>query len=74
MAQLAGGEPLSPEYLIRSAPTVLLFGLRNVAETVGHLVAQCTPPSPMNNEFMGMIEYIVESFHDLHGGRFRVTL
>ena len=40
MAQLAGGEPLSLEYLIRSAPTVLPFGLRNAVETVGHPVAQ----------------------------------
>ena len=39
MMQLAGGEPFSLEYLIRSAPTALLFGLRNAAETVGHLVA-----------------------------------
>ena len=39
MAQLTGREPFSLEYLIRSAPTVLLFGLCNAAETVGHLVA-----------------------------------
>ena len=67
MTQLARGEPLSPEYLIRSAPTVLLFSLRNAAETVGHLVAQRTPRSPTNDEFMGMAEYITESFHDLAG-------
>jgi len=64
MTQLARGEPLSPEYLIRSAPT-LPFGLRNAVETVGHLVAQHTPSSPMNDEFVGMTEYIRESFHDL---------
>ena len=51
MTQLAGGEPLSPEFLIRSAPTMLSFGLRNATETVGHLVAQRTPPSPTNYEF-----------------------
>ena len=68
MAQLTGGEPLSPEYLIRSAPIVLLFGLRNAAETVGHLVAQRMPPSPMDDEFMGITEYVVESFHDLIAG------
>ena len=39
MTQLAEGEPLSTKYLIRSAPTVLPFGLRNAAETIGHLVA-----------------------------------
>ena len=68
MTQLAGGEPLSLKYLIRSAPTVLPFGLRSTAETVGHLVAQRMPSSPMNDEFMGMTEYIMESFHDLLAG------
>ena len=28
-------------------------------------MAQCTIPSPVNNEFMGMIESITESLHDL---------
>ena len=53
------------EYIIRSAPTALLFNLRNAVETVGHLVAQRSPPSPTNDEFVGMTKYIVESFHDL---------
>ena len=65
MTQLAGGEPLSLEYLIRSTPTMLSFGLRNTAETVGHLVAQCTRSSPLNDEYVGMTEYVMESFHDL---------
>ena len=65
MTQLAEEEPLSLEYLIQSAPTALPFGLRHAAETVGHLVAQRTPPSPMNDEFVGMTEYVAESFHDL---------
>ena len=65
MASLARGEPLSPEYLIQSTPTALPFGLRNAAETVGHLVAQRTPPFPTNDEFVGMIKYVMESFHDL---------
>ena len=43
---------------------MLPFGLRNAAKTIGHLVAQRTPPSPMNDEFVGMTEYVVESFHD----------
>ena len=64
MTQLAGGETLSLEYLIQSTPIALPFGLRNAAETVGHLVAQHTPPSPTNDEFVGMIEYFMESFHD----------
>ena len=65
MARLARGEPLSPEHLIRSAPIVLPFGLRNAAATVSHLVAQHMIPPPMNDEFMGVIEHVVESFHDL---------
>ena len=44
---------------------MLLFGLRNAAETVDHPMAQCTPLSPTNDEFVGMTKYIVESFHDL---------
>ena len=31
-------------------------------------MAQRTPPSPANDEFMGMTEYVVESFHDLIAG------
>ena len=65
MAQLARGEPLSLKYLIWSAPTALPFGLRNAMETVGDLMAQRTPSSPMNDEFVGMTEYVVESFYDL---------
>jgi len=65
MAWLARGEPLSLEHHIRSAPTVLPFGLRNAAATVSHLVAQRMIPSPMNNEFVGMIESITESLHGL---------
>ena len=63
--QLAGGEPLSLEYLIWSTPTVHLFGLRDAAETIGHLTSQRMPLSPTNDEFMGMTEYVVESLHDL---------
>ena len=44
---------------------VLSFSLRNAAATVSHLVAQRTIPSPVNNEFVGMIESITESLHDL---------
>ena len=39
VAQLIGGKLLSLEHLIRSASTVLPFGLCNAAETVTHLVA-----------------------------------
>ena len=47
---------------------MLPFGLCNVTETIGHLVVQRMPPSPTNDEFMGMIEYITESFYDLLAG------
>ena len=47
---------------------MLPFGLHNAAETVGHLVTQRMIPSPTNNEFMGVIKHIVESFHDLLTG------
>ena len=57
-----------PEYLVQSTATTLLFGLRNAIETVGHLMAQRTPPSPANDEFVGMTEYVAESFHDLSVG------
>ena len=65
MAWLAGGEPLSPKHLIRSAPTVLSFGLRNAAGTISHLVAQRMIPPPTSDEFVGVIEHVMESFHDL---------
>jgi len=28
-------------------------------------MAQRTPPSPVNNKFVGMTEYVTKSFHDL---------
>ena len=56
---------LSPEHPTRSAPTVLSFGLRNTATTISHLVAQRMIPFPTNNEFVGVIEHVTESFHDL---------
>ena len=68
MMQLAEGEPLSPGHLTRGAPTTFPFGLRNVVETVGHLMAQRMHPSPTNDEFVGMTEYVMKSFHDLLAG------
>ena len=53
------------EYLIQTASTALLFGLRNAVETDGHLMAQHAPPFLMNDEFVGVTKYVVESFHDL---------
>ena len=68
ITQLTEGEPLSPKYLIQGAPAAFPFGLCNVARSIGHLMAQRMHPSPMNDEFVGMTEYIVESFHDLLAG------
>ena len=31
-------------------------------------MVQRTPPSPVNNKFMGMTEYVMESFHNLLAG------
>jgi len=68
MMQLVGGESLSLEYLIRSAPIAFPSGLCNTAETIGHPMVQRMPPSLINNEFMEMAEYVMESFHDLFAG------
>jgi hypothetical protein len=65
MAWLAEGEPLSPKHLIRSASTVLPFGLCNAVATVSHLVAQRMVPPPTNDEFVGVIEHVAKSFHNL---------
>ena len=50
---------------------MLPFGLCNATEIVGHLVAQRMPSSPMNDEFMGMTEYVMEYFHDLLVGELK---
>ena len=44
---------------------MLPFGLRNAIETIDHLVTQRMIPSLVSDEFMGVIEHIVESFFDL---------
>ena len=43
----------------------LPFGLRNAAATVSHLVAQHMVLPPANNEFIWVIEHIMESLHNL---------
>ena len=68
MTWFAGGEPLSPEYITWDAPIVFLFGLHNAARTVGHLVVQCMYPPPIDDEFVGMADYVAESFHNLLPG------
>ena len=44
---------------------ILSFGLRNAIETDSHPMAQHTPSSRANDGFVGMTEYVMESFHDL---------
>jgi hypothetical protein len=61
MAQLYVGEPLSPEIMVRNAPTVFPFGLRNAAEDVHRLVALCFGSLPADDEFVGMKDYVLES-------------
>jgi hypothetical protein len=71
-AQLSGGEPLSPEILARGVPTRFPFGLRNAAEDVHCLTSAPFGSSPADGEFVGMMEYVSESFHDLLAGEAEV--
>ena len=47
---------------------MLLFDLGNAVGTDGHPVAQHAPSTPTYDEFVGMNEYVMESFHDLLAG------
>ena len=64
-AWFSGGGSLSLEHHIRSAPIAPPFGLRNAVATVSHLVARRMVLLPANNGFMGVIEHITESLHNL---------
>ena len=68
MMQLIRGEQLSLKHLTQGAPAAFPFGLGNATGIVGHLMVQRMHPSPTNDEFVGMTEYIAESFHDLLAG------
>jgi hypothetical protein len=65
MTQFARGEPLSLEYLTWNAPRAFLFGLHNSVRAIDYLIAQRMHPPSADDEFMGMMDYVVESFHDL---------
>jgi hypothetical protein len=54
-----------PGSLTRNAPTTFSFGLRNATRTIDHLIAQHMHPSSADDEFVGMMDYVAESFHDL---------
>ena len=64
-AQLAGGEPHSPHVSAPDAPTTFPFGLRNAAGTYSRLAARRAHPSSADIEFVGVTEYVSESFFDL---------
>ena len=68
MTQLARGKPLSLEYLTWDSPTAFPFSLRNATETIGNLTVQCMRSPPADNEFVGMADYVTESYHDLLAG------
>ena len=44
---------------------MFLFGLRNAVATVSHHVARRMVLPTTNNEFVGMIEHVMESLHNL---------
>lgn len=62
MAQLFGGEPLSPEISTENVPTTFLFDFRNAVEAMHCLAAPHICPSPMDNEFMGMTNHASDRF------------
>jgi hypothetical protein len=66
--QLSGGEPLSTEILTRSVPTTFLFSLCNAVQDAQRLIALCFDLLPTDSEFLGMTDYISESFQDLFAG------
>jgi hypothetical protein len=67
-AQLSGGEPLSPEIQARGVLTRFPFDLRNVAGDTHRLAVAFFGSTPTDGEFVGMKNYISESFHDLLAG------
>jgi hypothetical protein len=44
---------------------VLPFGLRNATVTINYHIAQCICPPPTDSEFVRMVDYLMESIHDL---------
>ncbi|RLM84893.1 hypothetical protein C2845_PM04G09490 [Panicum miliaceum] len=70
--QLSGGEPLSPEISARGVPTRFPFGLRKAVGDAHRLAAMFFGSTPTNGEFVGMADYILESFHDLLAGESEV--
>jgi hypothetical protein len=62
MAQLSGGEPLSPEISVGNVPTTFSFDFRNTMEAIRCLAAPHIFLSPMDYEFMGLTEHASERF------------
>ena len=59
------GENRSPDALMWDAPATFPFSLRNAADRVLRLVASHTATRLTDSEFVGMANYVSESFHDL---------
>jgi hypothetical protein len=54
--------------MVGNAPTAFPYGLHNASEDVRHLMTLCLGSPPTDDEFVGMTDYVLESFHDLLGG------
>jgi hypothetical protein len=65
MMQLIGREPLSPDVFSQGASMMFPYDLRNTAQIVECHVARLSSSLPTNDEFMGMVDYFLESIHDL---------
>ena len=50
---------------MRGTPTAFPYGLRNAAATACHLMALRMVQTPMNSEFVGVIEHDAESLNKL---------
>ena len=65
VAELNGGEPISPDVSIRNASAAFPFGLRNAAGTFTSLATRRSYLPPMSSELVGMVDYAEGSVHDL---------
>ena len=64
-AQLAGGDPISPDVLTDHAMTAFLPGRGNTAQHVSHHVASSVTTHPGGIELVGMLGFVSESDDDL---------
>jgi len=64
-AQLAGGDPISPDVMADHAVTTSPLGLGNAAQHARHLMAQRFTTRPGGVELIGMLGFVSESDDDL---------